>query len=85
MFQCKKCYNTNIPHHGQGLCRNCYMKEYRRKQKSKPTYEEGIEEGRRQVVDALDNALQRHGGSCWLSNGKVYLETGGEPLEAELE
>ena len=29
-LRCEACGRTDIPRKGKGLCRNCYMKEYRR-------------------------------------------------------
>jgi predicted GIY-YIG superfamily endonuclease len=50
-WRCKECGSYNIPHQGRGLCRNCYMREYRKNtgvRRSQQDYQEGYQEGYKQ-------------------------------------
>ena len=83
MNTCKTTHCTNKATRKQ-LCPACYMKDYRRKQESKPTHKEGIDEGRQQAVDAIHNLLKPHGGSCSLWDDEVFLELQGKTLSGPI-
>jgi len=47
--------------------------------------DDGIDEGRQQVIDALDRKLQEEGASCWLEDSTVFIRFQGNTLKATLE
>jgi len=81
-----KCLANDCPRPAtrKGLCNAHYMREYRRQQKMKPGYENGIEEGRQQVADAVNSLLEPHGGSCSLWDDTLYLESQGQTLKTKI-
>ncbi len=64
----------------KGLCNNCYMRAYRRKQKNKPTFEEGYTQGIHDTVTALDDALNQWNGACWRIGGVIWIRIEGQEL-----
>lgn len=83
----KTCKYANCPNPAtrKGLCTPHYMKEYRRKQKAKPTYEEGIQEGINITVEALDKLLIPHGGHCSFWGITLAIELQGKVLKTNLD
>jgi len=84
-FQCKRCHLNTSPHAGGGLCRNCYMKDYRRKQKLQPSYDDGLQEGIQIAVEAIDKLLMPHGGRCSFWGVTLAIELQGKTLKTNLE
>ena len=74
-FKCSVCGATNIPHKGKGLCRNCYMRAYRKKQSGSE------EDGRLQIVEAIKGILlSKCNVTVLYENNRLRLVTYGRPI-----
>ena len=49
--KCQSCGTTTIPHHGKGLCRTCYFKQYHRE--NPPRHRGELERFTRALPDML--------------------------------
>lgn len=89
--KCIACHTTNKPHKAKGLCTTCYYKQYKRRippnrlTELDRLLEEAKDQGRYDVIDALDNLLYEYGGSCRLNDTTISFTWQGKTLEATLE
>lgn len=80
----KRCKHCEREATRRGMCDAHYMRWYRKQKKLQPTYEQGLEEGRGQAVQAMHNIFEPRGGSCWIEDDWVYVELQGQAFKGRM-
>jgi hypothetical protein len=83
-LKCEECGTTSVRRQGHGLCRNCYMRQYRAKKRKerRAAATSEIDAARAQVVELLAPFLKRYGFSATYDSGRlVVVEQGKRRLD----
>jgi len=82
---CRNC-GQERPHWARGFCRPCYYRWYRKANPPdtvsvlRERLEANREEAQMQIVDAINEILDKHDGHCSLRDGLLVLEVQGVVL-----